>query len=268
MPCCIPLRPALRLARGLLGWITTTQGRSVPKSSTMRSRGSRFSTSEFWATTIFLVGSDPKVLLANQFQVTNQAHNGAPQPPGGTCCAASSDASDTVAQIEGPPNNLYEFQFETLDQSATVGDRTLTFEYDLSEEGTSVQVNVTAREFAYLTNNNPSNTCTTPYGTDREYVYTVYTHPDWQPIAPQIAEGAAVVEGFNPTLTCNTITANGSLNANSQIVDDVSSGCSTAPLTCTQTSTQTISVAGYSVRTNTLQWTTNGVTYTNNGPTQ
>ena len=33
-------------------------------------------------------------------------------------------------------------------------------------------------------------------------------------------------------------------------------------------SAQSLSIAGYEVRTNTLQWTSSGVTYTNNGPTQ
>lgn len=117
-----------------------------------------------------LVGSDPKVLLANQFQVTNSAHTGAPQPPGGTSSATSSDKSDTVTQVEGPPNNLYDFQFQTPDQSTALGDRTLTFKYTLSDgEGTSVPQSVTARKFAYLTNNNPSNQCTMPYGSDFSY---------------------------------------------------------------------------------------------------
>ena len=213
-----------------------------------------------------LVGSDPNVLLANQFQVTNSAHDNAPQPPGGTCCAASSDSSDKITQVPG--DNPPSFQFETADQSSVVGDRTLTFEYDLSNGGTAVQVNVTARKFAYLTNNNPSNTCTLKYGTNRSYVYNVYTHPDRQPIAPGIAQGTAVTESFNPALTCQTITGNGSLNGNAQIIDQISSGCSNTPLTCSQTSTQSISVAGYPVRSNKLQWTSTGVTYTNNGPTQ
>jgi hypothetical protein len=33
-------------------------------------------------------------------------------------------------------------------------------------------------------------------------------------------------------------------------------------------SAQSLSIAGYEVRTNTLQWTSGGVTYTNDGPTQ
>jgi hypothetical protein len=214
-----------------------------------------------------LVGSDSHVTAANQFQCTNSAHNGAPQPPGGTCSAASSDTSDTITQVPG--DNPPSFQFKTLDQSASVGDRTLTFKYDVSGEGgTSAQLNVTARKFAYLANNSPTNTCNLPYGTTRSYVYTVYTHPDGASINPGIAEGAPVTENFNPTLTCQTITGNGSLNANAQIIDNISSGCSNAPLTCTQTSSQTISITGYLVRTNTLQWTSIGVSYTNNGPTQ
>lgn len=108
-----------------------------------------------------------------------------------------------------------------------------------------MQINVTARKFAYLTNNNPSNTCTLKYGTNRSYIYNVYTHPDGQPIAPGIAQGTAVTESFNPALTCQTITGNESLNGNAQIIDQISSGCSSTPLMRSQTSTQSISVAGY-----------------------
>jgi hypothetical protein len=130
-------------------------------------------------------------------------------------------------------------------------------------------MNVTAREFAYLTNASPSNTCTLAYGTNRAYTYTVYTHPDHAAVLPTDGvDGTAVTESFNPSLTCETITGKGSLNANAQIIDNISSGCSSAPLTCTQTSTQTVSVAGYQVRTNTLEWTSVGVTYTSDGPTQ
>jgi hypothetical protein len=58
-------------------------------------------------------------------------------------------------------------------------DRTLTFEYKLSSgAAVSRQKMVTARKFAYLTNNDPPNQCTLGHGTDRYYTYTVYTHPD------------------------------------------------------------------------------------------
>ena len=214
-----------------------------------------------------IVGSDPSILNSNHFQVANSAGNAGPQPPGGTCCAASSDVSDTATPVSGA--NPPEFVFQTLDQSATTGDRTLTFEYELSDgEGTSVQLSVTAREFAYATNSNPGNVCGLGYGTDRTYVYTMFTHPDHAAVGGGDAQGAAVTETFTPQLTCATITGNGSLNSNSQVSDHVTSACSNAPLTCTQTSTQTISVAGYVVRRNTLQWTGTGVNYTNNGPTQ
>lgn len=215
-----------------------------------------------------LVGSDSHIYATNLFQVTNQAQTGAPQPSGGTSSATSGDSSDTVTQTEGPPNQLYEFRFQTADQSTTVGDRTLTFNYNLSSgAATSVQVKVTARKFAYLTNNTPSNACTLGHGTSRMYVYTVNTHPDNQPLTPGIAQGTPATESFNPVLTCGPITGNTTLSVNSQITDNVTY-CSTAPLTCSETSTQTISVGGYAIRTNTLQWGSSGVTYTNDGPTQ
>ena len=128
---------------------------------------------------------------------------------------------------------------------------------------------VTARQFAYLTNNNPSNQCALAYGTNKTYIYTVYTHPDGTAVVSgDDLDGTPVTESFNPSLTCSTITGSGSLNANGQFTDSISSVCSSAPLTCSQTSSQGLSVAGYLVRTNTLQWTSTGVTYTNNGPNQ
>jgi hypothetical protein len=211
------------------------------------------------------VGSDPNELYGNRYTVLNSALNGAPQPPGGTCCAYSGDPSDGVTSV-----GTNEFQFQTLDQSAAIGDRTLTFEYDISGEGgTSVQKNVTARQFAYVTNNTPSNTCTLAYGTNRTYTYTVYTHPDHTALLPTDGlSNTAVTESFSPPLTCETGIGNKYLNTNAQFGDNITSICSSAPLTCVQTSTQTLSVAGYPVRTNTLQWTSTAVTYTSQGPTQ
>jgi len=212
------------------------------------------------------VGTDSHIVAANTYYATNG--NGAgPQPPGGTCCGASSDTSDIVTVTNG---NTPTIQFTTHDQSAKDLDRTLTFEYTLSSgAATSQQMNVTAREFAYATNNNPSNQCTLGYGTNRTYTYTIYTHPDREAVDSNSGlSGTPVTEGFNPALTCETKTGNGSLDDNGEFSDQIASLCSSAPLTCTQTSTQTISVAGYLVRTNTLQWTSTGVKYTSDGPTQ
>jgi hypothetical protein len=213
------------------------------------------------------VGSDSNIVSRNDYQVTNSAHDAGPQPSGGTGSAASSDASDTITQVaQYPP----EFHFQTPDQSTNNGDRTLTFTYSVSGVGSaSVQTSVTARKFAYVTNNSPYNACTLGYGTDRTYIYTVYTHPDKTAVqANDALTNTPVNEGFNPALTCKTVTGSGALNANGQFTDHVASACSSSPLTCTQTSTQTINVAGYPVRTNTLQWTSTGVTYTSNGPNQ
>jgi hypothetical protein len=81
------------------------------------------------------VGTDPNVVKGNQFYVTDSTGTKLPQPPGGTCCAATSDPSDTATQTAGPPNNFFTFQFTTKDQSSSSGDRTLTFEYSLSGGG-------------------------------------------------------------------------------------------------------------------------------------
>jgi hypothetical protein len=45
------------------------------------------------------VGSDPNELYGNRYTVLNSALNGAPQPPGGTCCAYSGDPSDGVTSV-------------------------------------------------------------------------------------------------------------------------------------------------------------------------
>jgi len=191
------------------------------------------------------VGTDTHEISANEYQVTNGAHTALPQPTGGTCCMASSDTSDSITQTPNG-NNPFTFHIQTLDQSAASGDRRLTFEYNLSNgEGTSVQLNVTARKFAFLTNSSPGNSCKLAYGTARTYVYTVYTHPDKQAVVSSDGlEGTVVEETFNPALTCATITGNGGIQPGGEINDNISSGCSSAPLTCTQTSTQSISVAG------------------------
>jgi hypothetical protein len=131
-----------------------------------------------------------------------------------------------------------------------------------------VQLNVTAREFAYLTNSNPSNACTLGYGTKRSYVYNVYTHPDGKVVlGTDGLSNTPVTESFSPAVSCGTDTGNTILNTNAQFTDCIAQ-CSNQPLTRSQTVTETISVAGYPVRTNTLQFSSGGVIYTSNGPTQ
>ena len=122
----------------------------------------------------------------------------------------------------------------------------------------------------FLTDNNPSNTCTLGYGTDRNYVYTVHTHPDGGAIDGSIGDwsGTPATENFNPALTCATFIGNGALDSNGQLNNHVASACSSQPLTCNQTSTQTIGITGITVRTNTLQWSSTGVSLTNPQPTQ
>jgi hypothetical protein len=140
-------------------------------------------------------------------------------------------------------------------------------QYDLSGgQGTSQQMNVTAREFAYATNDNPSNACSLTYGTDRTYTYTVYTHPDHAALASTDQLGGTLVtEGFNSP-PCAT-TGNGAVNSAGQFTDRVRY-CSSTPLTCSGAFIQTLKVAGYSVRTNTLTFSNSGVAYTSDGPTQ
>jgi hypothetical protein len=132
----------------------------------------------------------------------------------------------------------------------------------------SQQMNVTARQFAFVINNNPSNACSLGYGTKSTYVYTVYTHPDGGAVlGTDGLSNTPVTESFNPSVSCGTDTGNTILNTSAQFQDGIAA-CSSTPLTCSQTVTQTLSVAGYAVRTNTLVFSSSGVAYTSNGPTQ
>ncbi len=129
-------------------------------------------------------------------------------------------------------------------------------------------MSVTARKFFYATNNNPSNVCTLGYGTKRTYTYTVYTHPDHAAVDGNSGlSGTPVSESFDQTPHCLTHTGGGSLNDAGQFADNVVY-CGNMPLTCSETRTQTLKVAGYPVRTNTLTSGSGGVTYTSNGPSQ
>jgi hypothetical protein len=157
----------------------------------------------------------------------------------------------------------------TTTASAAPADRTITVTYTVSGQGTVTRkLTVTARQFAYVTNNSPSNTCTLGYGTTQLYAYTPYTHPDKTAVPAGIGlSGTAVPETFNPQPPAGTVTGDGSLNANSQFGDRISY-CSSSPLTISTTITQTLSIEGYQVRQNTLKYSSAGVTYTNLGPTQ
>jgi hypothetical protein len=186
-----------------------------------------------------------------------------PQPSGGTFSASSSDRLD-VATSSGPPPVV---NSKTLDQSTSNLDRTLTFTYTLSGGASKSRTkNVTARKFAYATNNNPSNLCS-GYGTEYYIVYTVYTHPDKQAVGSEIS-GVPVTEAFNPNpIPCGGVTGNGALDMNGQFTDHAVN-CSSMPLTCSGTATQTIAVAGYTVRTNTVTLSSTGDTIQSDGPSQ
>src|SRR5580704_12455299 len=128
---------------------------------------------------------------------------------------------------------------------------------------------VTARQFSFLTNLSPSNACTLGHGTDYTFTYTVNTHPDGKPVdTSSDLNGTAVTENFSPAIPCNGVhTGNGTLNANAQFTDHVAY-CSNVTLTCSGQTTQSLSVGGFGVRTNTLTYSGNGVAVVSNGPTQ
>jgi hypothetical protein len=211
------------------------------------------------------VGSDPNVIGANTFLTSDGNGGTSPKPSGGTLSATSSDSSDKATIITSPALGA---QFTTSDQSTNSGDRKLTFKYSVNGGSASQSVNVTARKFAYVTNNSPANSCTLAYGTNRTYTYTVYTHPDGQAAGNGNISGTAVTESFSPGLTCGQHTGDGALDANGEFTDLVASACSAnqAALTCRDSTTQTLSVGGFQVRTNKLVWSSSGIAYTSNGP--
>ncbi len=232
---------------------TTTPG--TPVSAT---GGTQISVS---GKSFIFVGSDPQELWANSYSAANS------QPSGGTLSATSSDSNDRVTQVAGPPPVV---QFTTPDQSASSSDRTLTFTYTAGGQSPSQTMQVTARQLAYVTNPAPSNTCTLGYGTQQTYIYTVYTHPDKQPVDGTMSlGGTGVTESFAPHNPpgCGSHTGDGSLNQNGQFTDNVTY-CSSRPITCSETDTQSLAVAGFPVRTNTLVYSSSGIAYTNNGPNQ
>lgn len=202
------------------------------------------------------VGSDPNLTTPNTLFATVN-------PSGGSFTETSSNSGDVFAQ-----QSTGTWVITTTSQSSTTGDRTLTVTYTVNSQQASQSLHVTARQFAYATNNSPSNTCTLGFGTKYFYNYTPYTHPDHAAVQPGIGlSGTAVTESFNPQPPPNTVTGSGGLDANSQFQDTISY-CSTSPLSSAPTVTQTLSIEGYQVRQNSLAYSSSGVTLTNQGPTQ
>lgn len=209
------------------------------------------------------VGTDPGVVNANGFiaQVN---------PTGGTFTATSNDTGDTFSQ--GTIGGLPKTNVTTHDQSSATGDRTLTFKYTVNSVTATQVLSVTARKFAFATNDPPSNTCSLGNGFDDTIEYTPFTHPDSTAVPPGIGlSGTVVSESFqnanNPT-PCTFSIGPGNLDVNSQFSDRIAQ-CSSKPIaTCSTTTTQSISVAGFPVRSNKLVITNTNLTYTNLGPTQ
>jgi hypothetical protein len=213
------------------------------------------------------VGTDPKVVPGNFYVLTSKS-GGLPQPSGGQFSVSSSEPTDSFAY--GTYNGAPKVTITTTKQSTAADDRTLTFTYTSGDVLFRIYKYVTAREFAYLKNPDPSNLCLETYGVDKTYVYTVYTHPDGTALNPadDALSGTYAPESFNPSVSsCGVTTGPGALDQNLQIQDHILY-CSNSPLPCSITSTQTISVGGFQVRNNTLTFTSTGVTYTSNGPTQ
>lgn len=157
---------------------------------------------------------------------------------------------------------------QTTGYGAIPIDRILTFTYTYNNQAAYQVMKVTARQFAYATNSAPQNMCSLGYGTSCSLLYTVYTHPDKTAVDfSSDLGGTAVKEGFNPSIPCGVDTGDGALNAKGQFTDRLVY-CSNQPLHCSGTTTQTLTVGGYGVRTNTLTYSSSGVSYSSNGPNQ
>jgi len=219
------------------------------------------------ANDFIFVGTDPNIVSANTYFLALASGT----PSGGTYTGTSSNPSDTVTLTWEASLNLEKATIQTTVQSTQVGDRTLTFTYTPPSCTAALPLTqtVTARQFAYLTNPNPSNQCTLGHGTNYSITYTTYTHPDRNPINSESnLSNTPVTESFNPSpLPCGTDSGNTILDANGLFVDDVAQ-CSSKPLTCSATVSQYISVGGYQIRTNTLTFNSNGVSIVNDGPFQ
>ena len=219
------------------------------------------------ANDFIFVGTDPNILSANTYFLTLASGT----PTGGTYGGSSSDTNDKVTLTWDSELNMEKATIQTTDQSTAVGDRTLTFTYTPPSCGAiSLVKKVTARQFAWVTNNSPGNICNLGYGWQYTYFYTPYTHPDGLVVPGEgLLTGTATGEVFNPTtISCGNKPGNSSLDANSQFQDNIEL-CSTQPLpVCSSTNTQTLSIAGYTVRTNSLTIANTGLTYTSEGPTK
>jgi len=205
------------------------------------------------------VGTDPNLVPANSIYATVS-------PPGGTFTETSSVSGDTFSPVTaGGPG----WVVNTTTPSTAVVDRKLTFAYTVN--GVSAppfSLNVTARQFAYATNNSPSNVCTLGHGTKQVYTYTPYTHPDKIAVQSELGlSGTVVTESFSPQPPTGAVIGSGALNANDQFSDTIAY-CSTSALSSLPTVTQTLFIEGYQVRQNTLQFLSTGVTYTSLGPTK
>jgi len=201
---------------------------------------------------------DPNLAAANAIFATAS-------PSGGTFTENSSVSGDTFTPVTtGGPGWIV----KTTTQSASAGDRKLTVTYTVNGQQATQSLNVTARQFAYATNNSPSNTCTLGFGTKYLYFYTPFTHPDKTAVQAGIGlSNTPVTESFSAAPPANTIIGSGSLDSNSQF-SDMLSYCSSSPLSSSPTITQTLSIEGYQVRQNSLAYSSAGVALSNQGPTQ
>lgn len=202
---------------------------------------------------------------ATQFNLEQAQGN----PTGGTFTWSATGNSVTFN-----PNGVSSASITTLTAptpSKSTNDTTITVKYQASgsSESATATKQITALKFEFL--EGPSTSTInfngpTEFGYDTTATYVIHTFPGEQPM-PSGFDGITVTENVSGCSAC--VTGPGGTNANSNIVDDLHA-LSSQPLppAFSITASQTISVGGFLVRNNTLNYTAQGVTITNNGPTQ
>jgi len=222
-------------------------------------------------------GTDPTVTVFNGQQVQGN-------PAGGSYAWSGTSTSSYNPQILfNGTASTYSTTSGTVTVtvsgalSSSLLDTTLSVIYSVDAESSKVPATkaITIRQFEYLAQNGPiqilAENGPSQYGFISTVYYNVYTHPQGQILSGDFS-GISVYEQLNlgqcnfPGSNLNTGT--GGLNANSEIVDDLSIiWTQPLPPNISCAADQYLGVGGFIVRHNTISWSSSGPSITNLGPT-
>ena len=213
-------------------------------------------------------GTDSYALSYNAFASSGSPANGSftwsVNPANATIGSPTQSTGNGISQSE--------VTLTAVTQSKSAGDTTLTSKYTLNNVSAQVSEPITVTRFSSLGCVQPQ---ITPLNGPATYGYTaivnypIYVSPgatagqtsmEWAP-----GDGFPVAENVHPA---GLITSNGSTIGG--YVKDNLSVLSNAPIpqNYTQNATQTITIEGIQIRSNTLSWTATGVTITGQGCSQ